>query len=137
MKTLFTALVAIAITSSASANHSHNATCPNGCTAKIEAVSAPASGMSQKANDLKNAAENKSGLIHYNQTMQSALSQVEMQKHFDALENIAGENAYHNLMATVMNTLENEKLDSQLDDLAAAQRFENLMLSSLKNIAVN
>ncbi len=135
MKTLFTAIVALAITTTASATHHHSAGCPSNCSAKVESVTTSTKGYDQKLADLKNVAEEKAGLINYNRTMQITLNQLVIQKHLDAIANIESETAYDNLMSGVITNLEQQKFDDQMNDLTAAHRYEQVMQSIFTEVA--
>jgi hypothetical protein len=136
MKTLFTAIVAIAIGTTASATHLHHDDCPANCSAKTASVSSTSKSYDQKVADLKNAADEKAGLMNYNRSMQFALNQVAKQKHIDAIANIESEGAYNNLMSGVISNLEQQKVAEQMEDLTAEQRFANMMHSIFTEAAL-
>ena len=135
MKTLFTAIVALAITSTASATHNHNSGCPSNCSEKVAASTTPVKSYDRKIADLKNVAEEKAGLINYNRAMQLTLNQLNMQKHLDAIANIESETSYDNLMSGVITNLEQQKLDDQMNDLTAAHRYEQVIQTIFTEVA--
>lgn len=135
MKNLMTAFLAITVTASASATQLQNAGCPTNPNLKVSTAASTCNSEGQGKNDVKNAAENKIGLIHYNQVMQSALYQVEKEKEVNAIENLEAEASYNNLMANLVDKIENEKLEIQMEDLASGERFENLMVSLMHLVA--
>jgi hypothetical protein len=129
--------VAIAITSTASATHHHQAGCPSNCSDKMAAVPSSAKSFEQKVADLKNVAAEKTSLINYNRSMQQTLNLVAKQKHEEAIANIESENAYNNLMAGIITEIEQHKVENQLEDLNAAERFSNMMQSIFTETASN
>ncbi len=127
MKTMITALVAMAMSYNASAGHLHNAECPVNCPNKTF-ISAPVSkSFDQAAAELKSRSEDRNSLLRYAQTMQQTLMHIEKQKLQDAIENLEAEQAYNNLMAGLLSQVEHQKLADQLEDLSAANRFQHLM----------
>jgi hypothetical protein len=134
MKTIMTALVVMATTISASANHTHNAECKVNCPEKVVALMPTAKSYDQKMSEVKLAAEDKVSQLNFTRIMQSALNQLESAKHQNAIENLEAENAYNLLMATTLEKVEEEKMTDQLEDISAEQRFEQLMGRTMANI---
>jgi len=130
-----TALVVMATTISASANHTHNAVCLVNCPEKVVALMPTAKSYDQKMADIKLAAEDKLSQLNFIRVMQSTLNQLETAKHQNVLENLEAENAYNLLMATTLGKVEEEKMADQLEDISAEQRFEQLMGRTIANIA--
>jgi hypothetical protein len=135
MKTIMTALVVMATTISASANHTHNAACPVNCPEKVMALMPAGKSYDQKMAEINLASEDKLSQLNFTRMMKSALNQVESQKHQNAIENLEAENAYNLLMSVSLAKVEEEKMNDQLEDLSAEQRFEQLMGRTLANIA--
>jgi len=134
MKKIMTALVVMATTISASANHTHNAVCPVNCPEKVMALMPTAKSYDQKISEIKLAAEDKVSQLNFIRVMKSALNQLESEKHRNALENLEAENAYNLLMATTLGKVEDDKMTHQLEDISAEQRFEQLMSRTMANI---
>ncbi len=126
MKTMITALVAMATSISAWASHQHNAACPVNCPEMIK-IAAPASVTDARMDQLKNLSEDRQSMFRYTQVMQNLLAGVEKQKHLEAIADLEAENAYNNLMAGIFDHLEQEKLADQMEDLNASKRFEDMM----------
>lgn len=135
MKTIMTALVALAFNYSASANHLHTGDCKVNCPVDTK-IAAPASkSYEQKLAEIKLASEDKLSYLNYNQTMQRTLNLVALQKHQNAIANIEAENAYNKMMVTILGNLEQQKVADQIEDMAAGQRFETLMSNLLSQTA--
>jgi predicted transcriptional regulator len=137
MKTIITALVVMATTISASANHSHNAACPVNCPEKVLALMPAGKSFDQKMAELTLANEEKVSQLNFSRIMKSALNKVESEKHFNAIENLEAENGFNVLMAATLEKVEQEKLADQLEDISAEQRFEQLMSKVIVSIAAH
>lgn len=136
MKTIITALVVMATTISASANHMHNAACKINCPENVTLkATLPSAGYDVKMAELTSASEDRKSMIRFGNTMQYLLAEVEKQKYLNAIENLKAENAFNNLMATTLDKMEQQKLDDQLEDLSAGKRYEDLMNSILAETA--
>ena len=129
MKSLFSAILAIAVSASASATHHHSNDCPKDCAVNASAIAPVTKSYDKKVAELKDVVENKTGMLNYNKTMQATLNTINIQKHLVAIENLESENAFNSLMANLVQNIDQQKLTDQLEDLSAAQRFEDLMVS--------
>ena len=134
MKTMFTALVAMAMSFSAWASHQHNAACPVNGPENVKAAPALAGPDARKAM-LENASENRKSMNRYTRAMQNMLAGVERQKHLDAIGNLEAENAYNNLMADMLTMVEDAKFADQLEDLNAGRRYDDMMGVIISGIA--
>ena len=134
MKTIMTALVAMALSLNASASHEHKAECPKNCPEAIKAEKPVSKSYDQKIADIKQAADDKVSMLHFRQTMQSTLGTIEKQKLQFAIENLEAKNAYNRLMTSMLQTVEQQKSVDQIEDISATNRFEQIMAQTLYNL---
>jgi hypothetical protein len=136
MKTIMTALVALAFNYAATSKHLHNENCKVNCP-ESTFISAPTPvNPTYRSVLIKNASEEKTAKVQYSRTMQNAINTVNLQKHQEAIKDLAAANSYNNLMAQTLLIIEDEKLNDQLEDLEALQRYENLMVTIFSNNSI-
>lgn len=126
MKTVFSALAALAFSLSVNATDSVPS---NGQNKAI--VSQPAAAPAA-INSLQNAQENNLGLLNYNKTMQVTFGKLELTKLENETANLQAKINFNELMANTLQLINTEHYVNQVSDLEAAQAYETLMANTLK-----
>ncbi|MCU0389365.1 MAG: hypothetical protein MUE71_12230 [Chitinophagaceae bacterium] len=127
MKTMMTAVVAMAMTMNAWASHQHSAACLVNCPEDVKVAAIAPVGPDSRMASLKNASEDRQSMLRYTKVMQNMLAGIETQKHLNAIIDLEAENAYHNMMALMLENMEQQKLADQIEDLNAGKRYEDMM----------
>lgn len=128
MKTVFTALAALAITISVNATD----TVPHNGNIKVEkAASSQPVATTSSAGSLQNSQENSMSLLNFNKTMQVTLGKVEISKLENQLANVQATMSFYEVMANTLQLINSDTYQDKVADLKAEQSFEQLMANTL------
>ena len=130
MKKVLTAIVAFAITFSATATHTNFIDCTQKCCVLTQPALSVPTVLQQKIAALKHKTEEKKSQINYEKTMTGALRIIENIKWEQAKENLLAQGAYNQLMSAMFSKIKRDKSASEIEELEAEIRFEKLMAST-------